>query len=190
MAPPALGTPAPRRPAMRPATQSFPCSRLLFPGRPGSYGRCAAPSPAVASATPHAAPCAIPVRWELYRPSRRSSRPTSPGCVAALCLLQNDSGELAPLRLGHDWLRPWGPRRDAPRPPGPERPSLAVIAFCGHWYSPPPPYSNPRGPVSVRLAERAGREARTALSWNFRHDSRVHLIAHLPSLMYCSALPR
>ena len=60
-----------------------------------------------------------------------------------LCLLQNPQsilrGELAPLRLGHDlrvrrWPRvagsgPWGPRRDAPRPPGPERPSLAMSSI-------------------------------------------------------------
>ena len=65
------------------------------------------------------------------------------GLRAALCLLQNPQsilrGELAPLRLGHDlrvrrWPRvagsgPGGPRRDAPRPPGPERPSLAMSSI-------------------------------------------------------------
>ena len=100
VAPPALGTPAPRRPAMRASwTTSFPCSRLnpaARQGRPGSYGR-SAPSPAshFASACtfalrglrsagfrprllkkrPLTPRPAHSVRWELYSPSREAAGP-------------------------------------------------------------------------------------------------------------------
>ena len=36
----------------------------------------------------------------------------------------------------------------------------------------------------------AGSWSRTALAANVRHDSRVHLIAPLPSLIHCSHVPR
>jgi hypothetical protein len=41
-----------------------------------------------------------------------------------------------------------------------------------------------------RLYASAWSWRRTALAAKVRHDSRVHLIAFLPSLMYCSAVPR
>ena len=83
------------------------------------------------------------------------------GLRAALCLLQNPQsilrGELAPLRLGHDLrVRRW-PRVAGSGPGGlvatlldPQGRSVHLLqchrfSFCGHWYSPPPPYSNSKG---------------------------------------------
>ena len=83
------------------------------------------------------------------------------GLRAALCLLQNPQsilrGELAPLRLGHDLrVRRW-PRVAGSGPGGlvatlldPQGRSAHLLqchrfSFCGHWYSPPPPYSNSKG---------------------------------------------
>ena len=95
------------------------------------------------------------------------------GLRAALCLLQNPQsilrGELAPLRLGHDLrVRRW-PRVAGSGPGGlvatlldPQGRSAHLLqchrfSLCGHWYSPPPPYSNSKGAgVSVMLAERGG----------------------------------
>ena len=90
------------------------------------------------------ASCTTP-RGEAGGPPRRavcSDPPPPESSQPILC------GELAPLRLGHNlpgpgsvWRgRPWGPRRYAPRPPGPERKphsmssslSLAVIGFYLH----------------------------------------------------------
>ena len=83
------------------------------------------------------------------------------GLRAALCLLQNPQsilrGELAPLRLGHDLrVRRW-PRVAGSGPGGlvatlldPQGRSAHLLqchrfSLCGHWYSPPPPYSNSKG---------------------------------------------
>ena len=83
------------------------------------------------------------------------------GLRAALCLLQNPQsilrGELAPLRLGHDFrVRRW-PRVAGSGPGGlvatlldPQGRSAHLLqchrfSLCGHWYSPPPPYSNSKG---------------------------------------------
>ena len=117
------------------------------------------------TATPHAAPCAIAGKWELYIPSRRSSRPTSPGCkLSASSSIRSRYGAKN-LRRHSAWprppgpalaarrsLRPWGPRRHTPRPPG-----LGGSISCNGIdslsavirYSFPPPYSNSQGgPVS------------------------------------------
>ena len=93
------------------------------------------------------------------------------GLRAALCLLQNPQsilrGELAPLRLGHDLrVRRW-PRVAGSGPGGlvatlldPQGRSAHLLqchrfSFCGHWYSPPPPYSNSKG---GRCLSEVGRE--------------------------------
>ena len=93
------------------------------------------------------------------------------GLRAALCLLQNPQsilrGELAPLRLGHDLrVRRW-PRVAGSGPGGlvatlldPQGRSVHLLqchrfSLCGHWYSPPPPYSNSKG---GRCLSEVGRE--------------------------------
>ena len=117
--PPALGTPAPRRPALQavglPSSSaprvrgSIPAARQLSPVRPSIVcavcNSCSRRATFASSARTFASsglrsPGFAPrffgansrseplrralrqaVRWELYNPSRRSSRPTSPGCV-------------------------------------------------------------------------------------------------------------
>ena len=97
------------------------------------------------------------------------------GLRAALCLLQNPQsilrGELAPLRLGHDLrVRRWprvagsGPGGRGASRRGPQGRSVHLLqchrfSLCGHWYSPPPPYSNSKG---GRCLSEVGREGASA----------------------------
>ena len=99
------------------------------------------------------------------------------GLRAALCLLQNPQSilrGLAPLRLGHDLrVRRW-PRVAGSAPGGlvatlldPQGRSVHLLqchrfSFCGHWYSPPPPYSNSKGGRCLSDVGREGGEADVA----------------------------
>ena len=118
----------------------------------------------------HPAGCVRPVS------RRASSRPT-PGEPLRRALRQAVARDLCVQRSASSRIRSrscplgaaagWGPRRYAPRPPGPERPhSSHRVSLCGHRFSPPPPYRNSKGCWCLSDVGREG--ASTTPSWHHK----------------------